>query len=100
MLTQVYGEDLNSVLFSRVFSTIGITNDMLVWRENSYRPDMLNGVKRREISSGIQANVDAMARIGYLFLRDGVWDGAARAVGIFRRARAHAAPGDCRCDQR
>jgi CubicO group peptidase (beta-lactamase class C family) len=75
VLTQVYGEDLNSVLFSRVFSTIGITNDMLIWRENSYRPDMLNGVKRREISSGIQANVDAMARIGYLFLRDGVWDG-------------------------
>jgi CubicO group peptidase (beta-lactamase class C family) len=75
VLTQVYGEDLNSVLFSRVFSNIGITNDMLVWRENSYRSDMLNGVKRREISSGIEANVDAMARIGYLFLRDGVWDG-------------------------
>jgi CubicO group peptidase (beta-lactamase class C family) len=75
VLTQVYGEDLNSLLFSRVFSTIGITNDMLFWRENSYRPAMLNGVQRREISSGIQANVDAMARIGYLFLRDGVWDG-------------------------
>jgi CubicO group peptidase (beta-lactamase class C family) len=75
VLTQVYGEDLNSVLFSRVFSPIGITNDMLIWRENSYRPDMLNGVKRREISSGIEASVDALARIGYLFLRDGVWDG-------------------------
>jgi CubicO group peptidase (beta-lactamase class C family) len=75
VLTQVYGEDLNSVLFSRVFSPIGITNDMLIWRENSYRPDKLNGVKRREISSGIEASVDAMARIGYLFLRDGVWDG-------------------------
>jgi CubicO group peptidase (beta-lactamase class C family) len=75
VLTQVYAEDLNSLLFSRVFSNIGITEDMLTWRENSYRPDKLNGVKRREISSGIEANVDAMARIGYLFLRVGVWDG-------------------------
>jgi CubicO group peptidase (beta-lactamase class C family) len=75
VLTQVYAEDLNSVLFSRVFSTIGITNDMLIWRDNASRTDKLNGVKRREISSGIEANVDAMARIGYLFLRGGVWNG-------------------------
>jgi CubicO group peptidase (beta-lactamase class C family) len=75
VLTQVYAEDLNSVLFSRVFSTIGITNDMLIWRENASRTDKLNGVKRREIASGIEANVDAMARIGYLFLRGGVWNG-------------------------
>jgi len=75
VLTQVYGEDLNDVLFSRVFSNIGITDAMLIWRDNSSRTDQLNGVKRREISSGIEASVDAMARIGYLFLRDGVWDG-------------------------
>jgi CubicO group peptidase (beta-lactamase class C family) len=75
VLTQVYGEDLNSVLFSRVFSSIGITNDMLIWRDNAYRPNELNGVKRREISSGIDLSVDAMARIGYLFLRRGVWNG-------------------------
>jgi len=75
VLTQVYGEDLNSVLFSRVFSTIGITTDMLSWRDNASRTDTLNGVKRREISSGIEANVDAMARIGYLFLRNGAWNG-------------------------
>lgn len=75
VITQVYAEDLNSLLFSRVFSTIGITGDMLIWRDNSSRTDKLNGVKRREISSGIDANVDAMARIGYLFLRDGMWDG-------------------------
>ncbi len=75
VITQVYGEDLNSLLFSRVFSRIGITEDMLIWRDNSSRTDMLNGVKRREISSGIDTNVDAMARIGYLFLRDGAWDG-------------------------
>jgi CubicO group peptidase (beta-lactamase class C family) len=75
VLTQVYAEDLNDLLFSRVFSSIGITDDMLIWRENSSRTEKLNGVERREISAGIEASVDAMARIGYLFLRDGVWDG-------------------------
>jgi CubicO group peptidase (beta-lactamase class C family) len=75
VITHVYGEDLNSLLFSRVFSSIGITTEMLIWRDNSSRTDKLDGVKRREISSGIDANVDAMARIGYLFLRDGMWDG-------------------------
>ncbi|HKU13645.1 MAG TPA: serine hydrolase [Steroidobacteraceae bacterium] len=81
VLTQVYGEDLNSLLFSRVWSTIGITdaaassNGSLQWRSNAFRDDKLNGVKRREFGSGISASVDAMARIGYLFLRRGMWDG-------------------------
>ena len=48
---------------------------MLSWRDNASRSDQLNGVKRREISSGIDASVDAMARIGYLLLRRGVWNG-------------------------
>jgi len=74
-ITQAYGQDLDSLLFSRVFTTLGITGDMLIWRDNSSRTDKLNGVKRREISSGIDASVDAMARIGYLFLREGEWDG-------------------------
>jgi len=81
VLTQVYGEDLNTLLFSRVWSTIGITdasaipNGSLVWRENVHRDRKLNGVERRELASGIEASVDAMARIGYLFLRRGAWDG-------------------------
>ena len=33
------------------------------------------GVSRREFGSGVHANVDAMARIGYLYLRDGNWRG-------------------------
>jgi CubicO group peptidase (beta-lactamase class C family) len=81
VLTEVYGEDLNTLLFSRVWSTMGITdasvtpNGSLIWRANAARDDRLNGVKRRELASGISANVDAMARIGYLFLRRGEWDG-------------------------
>jgi CubicO group peptidase (beta-lactamase class C family) len=81
VLTQVYGEDLNTLLFSRVWSTIGITDARVIpggslfWRENAQREHRLNGVERRELASGIEASVDAMARIGYLFLRRGVWDG-------------------------
>ena len=74
-LTQTFGEDLNSLLFRRVFSPIGVTTADLVWRSNAYRDDLLNGVKRREMASGISANVDAMARIGYLYLREGLWAG-------------------------
>ena len=81
VLTQVYGEDLNTLLFSRVWSTIGITDAGVVptgslsWRENQQRDRKLNGVERRELASGIEASVDAMARIGYLFLRRGAWNG-------------------------
>ena len=81
VLTQVYGEDLKTLLFSRVWSTIGITDASVIptgslsWRENAQRDHKLNGVERRELASGIEASVDAMARIGYLFLRRGAWNG-------------------------
>jgi CubicO group peptidase (beta-lactamase class C family) len=81
VLTQVYAEDLNTLLFSRVWSTIGITDASVIpsgslsWRENSQRDQKLNGVERRELASGIAASVEAMARIGYLFLRRGEWNG-------------------------
>ncbi len=74
-ITKVYGQDLNELMFDRVFGPIGITPNDLVWRENDYRPKQLDGVKRREFGSGISANVDAMARIGYLYLRQGRWNG-------------------------
>ena len=60
VLTQVYGEDLNTLLFSRVWSTIGITDasvmptGSLSWRANAQRDHKLNGVKRRELASGIR----------------------------------------------
>ena len=76
VLTTRFGEDLNGLLFRRVFTRLGITSADLVWRSHAYREDTLNGVKRREFGSGIRASVDAMARIGYLYLRGGVWDGS------------------------
>ncbi|MHC4725959.1 MAG: serine hydrolase domain-containing protein, partial [Planctomycetota bacterium] len=72
-ITLVYGQDLNALMFERVFGPIGITKTDLTWRDNAYRPKEINGIKRREFGSGISANVNAMARIGYLYLRSGRW---------------------------
>ena len=72
-VTLVYGQDLNTLMFERVFGPIGIGTEDLIWRPNAYRPKEINGIARREFGSGISANVDAMARIGYLYLRRGHW---------------------------
>ncbi len=72
-VTLAYRQDLNTLMFERVFGPIGISPSDLTWRENSYRPKEIDGIKRREFGSGISANVDAMARIGYLYLRQGRW---------------------------
>lgn len=75
-ITLVYRRDLDELMFERVFGPVGITHDDLVWRKNQYRPDLLDGIKRREFGSGISANVNAMARFGLLWLRGGEWNGA------------------------
>ncbi len=74
-VTLAYGQDLNQLMFERVFGPIGISTSDLTWRNNAYRPKEINGIKRLEFGSGISANVDAMARIGYLYLRRGRWQG-------------------------
>jgi len=72
-VTLAYKRDLSELMFERVFTPLGITSDDLTWRRNSYRPAKIAGVMRREFGSGISANVDAMARIGLLYLRKGRW---------------------------
>ena len=72
-VTLVYRRDLDQLMFERVFTPLGIQRSDLRWRKNSYRPHQIEGVTRREFGSGISANVDAMARIGYLYLRGGRW---------------------------
>ncbi len=72
-LTLIHKQDLEDFMFERVFTPIGIKKEDLRWRENAYRPHEIQGIKRREFGSGIHANVDAMARLGYLYLRNGKW---------------------------
>ncbi len=78
-VTLLYRRDLQELMFERVFTPLGIRRSDLTWRNNAYRPKSIRGTKtskevgRREFGSGISANVDAMARIGYLYLRGGCW---------------------------
>ena len=74
-LTNVFAADLNAVMFSRVLTPLGLKSTDFVWRSNAYRDDTLNGIKRREFGAGISLNTNAMARLGYLFLRRGSWMG-------------------------
>ncbi|MCA9916109.1 MAG: serine hydrolase, partial [Anaerolineae bacterium] len=72
-ITVVYQQDLKVLLFNRAFTPMGLTGNDLTWRSNLYFPTSVNGVPVREFGSGISADVDALARIGYLYLREGYW---------------------------
>jgi CubicO group peptidase (beta-lactamase class C family) len=72
-LTLAWRLDLRDVLFERVLTPIGVTPEDLTWRENAYRDRAIDGIPRREFGSGIHANVNAMARVGLLYLRRGRW---------------------------
>jgi CubicO group peptidase (beta-lactamase class C family) len=74
-VTLAYKQDVDELLFDRVFTPLGIQRTDLVWRNNSYRDKNIDGIPRREFGSGISANVDAMARFGLLYLRGGMWNG-------------------------
>lgn len=72
-VTLATGRDPSELLFERVFTPIGIKPDDLRWRPNAYRPANIGKLPRREFGSGVNANVDAMARLGLLYQRDGRW---------------------------
>lgn len=92
-LTLAYRRDLDELMFERLFTPLGIQRADLVWRQNQYRPDLLDGLKRREFGAGISANVDAMARFGLLWLRGGEWNGAQLLPREFVRQAATTVPG-------
>ncbi|HKQ81238.1 MAG TPA: hypothetical protein VJS42_03505, partial [Steroidobacteraceae bacterium] len=79
VLTVTYDSDLNTLLRARVFDKLGIPSGQLTWRSSLLRTTPLTNPitnvtsARRELSSGMNASVDAMARVGLLFLRKGVW---------------------------
>jgi len=73
LITLRYRRDLAEVMAERVFAPIGIGERDLTWRRNQYRPREIDGVERREFGAGIHANVDAMARYGWLWRCGGRW---------------------------
>jgi CubicO group peptidase (beta-lactamase class C family) len=82
VLTTVYQQDLASLANQRVWSVLGLSGDAangddVRWRINIQRPPTRDGgtLQHRELASGIFANANAMARVGLLFLRKGMWNG-------------------------
>jgi len=73
LLTLQFKEDLYTVMKRKVMDPIGVPPDEWSWRDNAYRPDTVGGLKSREFASGIKITHRAMARIGYLYLRQGRW---------------------------
>ncbi len=97
VLTQTYVQDLDTFVRSRVFTPLGLTSSEVEWRTNDFRttPMSVNGtpVERRELASGINASVNAMARVGLLMLRQGVWgDNLILSNAIV--AKAHTPPSE------
>jgi CubicO group peptidase (beta-lactamase class C family) len=86
LLTNVYTQDLNVLMNSRVWTVLGIdgatqASTDLRWRDNQMRLDLRpDGIPRRELASGILTNVNTMARVGLLMLRNGVWANNQRIV--------------------
>lgn len=76
-LTSVYGDDLQTLFASRVWPVLGINErDDIQWRRASagMRPDPRpDQIEHREFAAGMVANVNALARVGLLFLRGGAW---------------------------
>ena len=78
LLTGVFARDLDALMGERVWPVLGVNADDVVWRSmaSGYRPTpSADGIEHRELASGIIANVNAMARVGLLFLRRGMWGG-------------------------
>jgi len=74
-LTNVLQQDIYQLLKTSVWAPLNITTDDLTWRIPSggnVRPP-IGAIQTREFSAGISANANAMARIGLLFLRKGMW---------------------------
>jgi CubicO group peptidase (beta-lactamase class C family) len=75
LLTLRFGEDLAAVLSRRVMDPIGVPPSEWKWRENVYRAKTIDGLTSREFASGIAITHRALGRIGYLYLREGDWNG-------------------------
>jgi CubicO group peptidase (beta-lactamase class C family) len=73
LLTLAFKEDLAALVKRRVMDPIGVAPGDWSWRDNQYRPKTVDGLKSREFASGLKITHRALARVGYLYLRDGTW---------------------------
>jgi CubicO group peptidase (beta-lactamase class C family) len=75
LLTLRFKEDLAVVLKREVMDAIGVSASDWAWRRNNFRAKTIGGLTSREFASGITITHRALARIGYLYLREGEWNG-------------------------
>jgi CubicO group peptidase (beta-lactamase class C family) len=75
ILTNVYKQDLETLLIERVWNVLGVSEGSDVeWRSNvNHSLTNAEGIVQRELASGMTINTQSMARVGLLFLRDGKW---------------------------
>ena len=73
LLTLKFGEDLSAVVKRQVMDPIGVPTDNWRWRANQYRAKTIQDLPSREFASGLTITHRALARIGYLYLREGRW---------------------------
>ncbi|GAB5558908.1 MAG: hypothetical protein SynsKO_05550 [Synoicihabitans sp.] len=85
VLTKIAGEDLHSYLDRKVFSRIGM-GEWDWW----YDQELADGTPLRNGCTGITINAEQLARLGLLFLNDGVWqDERVLPEGWVERATRH-----------
>ncbi len=75
LLTIKFNEDLYPFIKREVMDPIGMSPSHWKWRNNSYRSNTVQGIKSREFASGLTITHRALARIGYLYLHQGNWNG-------------------------
>ena len=75
LLTLKFNDDLTVVMKREVMDPIGAAPSDWRWRDNVYRAKAIGGLKSREFASGIRITYGALARIGYLYLQEGEWNG-------------------------
>ncbi|MHB1462931.1 MAG: serine hydrolase [Armatimonadota bacterium] len=68
-------EDLKPLFKREVMDPIGASTNDWEWRTNGFRLKTINGITSREFAAGITITSQALARIGYLYLRNGRWNG-------------------------
>ena len=75
-LTNAYRQDLRQLTANRLFAPLGLTSNDVRWRTSAGSfPDPVYGLPATDFNGGMLANVNAMARLGYVYLRRGSWDG-------------------------
>ena len=75
-ITLSYRQDIQDLMQQRVFAHLGLNKKGpdISFGSGDGRPAKINGIVRRQFGAGVSANVDALARVGYLYLRGGRWE--------------------------